>query len=609
MSQMDMYGFYTGKIFNAYDYLGAHTDISGTVFRVFAPNAEKISIIGDFNEWSETEMDKIYDGNFYECHIENAREGMKYKIRVYEKSGRFLDHCDPYGYGMELRPQNSSIIRNLDNYAFHDTDWMKKRTDGKNKPINIYEMHIGSWHTNPENENGWYHYNELADMLIPYLLENNYNYVEIMPICEYPSDASWGYQALGFYSPTSRYGEMDSLKEFVDKCHQNHIGVLLDFAPVHFAVDDFGLAEFDGTPLYEYPHKDIAYNEWGSKNFVHSRGEVQSFLQSSVTYWLKEYHFDGIRMDAISNMLYWQGNPDRGINHGAVNFIKKMNEHIKKEFPDIMLIAEDSTAYPGVTKPVSEGGLGFDYKWDMGWMNDTLEYFKENTADRIRDYHKLTFSMQYFYSEHFLMPFSHDEVVHGKATILQKMNGSYDVKFPQARALYMYMYAHPGKKLNFMGNENGQLREWDEKQEQDWNLLSYPKHDAFHQFMVSLNKIYLNNPAFYEKDYEKDGFEWIDCTNGYSAAYAFLRKGAEQNILAVFNFSDSLIPEYELVVSQVKEMTLLLDSGWECFGGNQTKKTETIPVEMNRVSVCMEPFSAKYYIIKKSRSAGKEKCS
>lgn len=597
MSQMDMYGFYTGRIFNAYQYLGAHIDITGTVFRVFAPNAEKVSIIGDFNKWCETEMEKIYDGNFYECHIREAKEGMRYKIRVHEKRGRFIDHCDPYGYGMELRPQNSSIIRNLDNYVFHDSKWMKKRTDGKKEPVNIYEVHLGSWHTNPEDENGWYSYSKAADMLIPYLLENHYNYVEIMPLCEYPCDASWGYQALGFYSPTSRYGDMDSLKQFVDKCHQNNIGVILDFAPVHFAVDDFGLAEFDGTPLYEYPHRDIAYNEWGSKNFAHSRGEVQSFLQSSVMYWIKEYHFDGIRMDAISNMIYWQGNADRGVNQGAVNFIKRMNESIKKEYPDVMLIAEDSTAYPDVTKSVSEGGLGFDYKWDMGWMNDTLEYFRENTADRIRDYYKLTFSMHYFYSEQFIMPFSHDEVVHGKATILQKMNGSYEEKFPQARALYMYMYAHPGKKLNFMGNENGQFREWDESTEQDWELLKYPKHDSFHQFMKTLNEIYMKNPALYEKDYAKDGFEWIACKNEGNAAYAFLRKGTNQTILAVFNFSGEVIAGYKLKLLNAGRITLLLDSNWECFGGTQPMDMVSVSVEKDMISMCLEPFSAKYYVV------------
>lgn len=590
---MDMYGFYTGKIFNAYEYLGAHLSSSGTTFRVFAPNAQKICVIGDFTNWAEIEMPRIYDGNFYEIFIEEAKEGMRYKLRVYSKNGKFIDHCDPFGYGMELRPQNASIIRDMSKYSFHDNEWIKNRTDYSDKPLNIYEIHFGSWKMNGQI---WYTYNELADKLVPYVKQNGYNAVELMPICEYPNDMSWGYQALGFYSPTSRYGTADDLKKFVDKCHVNGIAVILDFAPVHFAVDDFGLAEFDGTPLYEYPHKDIAYNEWGSKNFAHSRGEVRSFLQSSVMYWIKEYHFDGIRMDAISNMIYWQGNADRGINQGAVNFIQYMNKGIKSNFPDVMLIAEDSTAFPNVTKSVDDGGLGFDYKWDMGWMNDTLQYFKENSKDRIRDYHKLTFSMHYFYSEKFLLPFSHDEVVHGKATILQKMNGQYEEKFSQAKALYMYMYAHTGKKLNFMGNEIGQLREWDEKREQDWDLLKFPIHNSFHCFMTELNQFYLKSPAFYEMDYKKEGFIWTDCTNQYPAVYSFLRKSKTQTILVVLNFSDTDC-EYEIALPTDSNVTLVMDSDWEKYGGRTEEKKNIIRTRKKRLKLFVKNMSGKYYLI------------
>lgn len=596
-TQMDMYGFYTGKIFDAYEYLGAHVSSAGTTFRVFAPHAVRVSVIGDFNNWQETPMEQIYDGNFYECKIAQAGEGMCYKIRIYEKNGRFIDHCDPYGYGMELRPQNASIIRDLKKYTYQDAKWIRKRTAGLDKAVNIYELHPGSWRHNENDINGWYTYEELAKQLIPYVKENGYNYIEIMPLCEYPCDESWGYQALGFFSPTSRYGDMNQLKALIDECHRNEIGVILDFALVHFAVDDFGLAEFDGTPLYEYPHPDVAYNEWGSKNFIHSRGEVRSFLQSAVMYWIKEYHIDGIRMDAISNMIYWQGNPSRGENKGAIAFLQYMNAGIKEKYPDVMLIAEDSTAYPNVTKTIEEHGLGFDYKWDMGWMNDTLEYFKENTADRIRDYHKLTFSMQYFYSERFVMPFSHDEVVHGKATILQKMNGDYEDKFPQARALYTYMYAHPGKKLNFMGNENGQLREWSEKQEQDWELLTYPNHDSFHRFSRELSRLYLQTPALYEQDYEKEGFEWIKGIADGTAVYAFTRKGANQKILAVFNFSDTDIEELILPIQELKKAELIFDSNWEHFGGNVAAIYKECMVKKSSLTVKMERFSGKYFEI------------
>lgn len=595
---MDMYGFYTGKIFDAYEYLGAHISGQGTIFRVFAPNAEKVSIIGDFSEWTDIPMEKVYDGNFYECFVPEAKEGMRYKVRIYEKSGRFLDHGDPYGYGMEVRPQNCSIIRNMDKYIFHDNTWMKKRKDGVDRAVNIYEVHLGSWKMKDAKHSVCYTYSEFADRIIPYLKENSYNYLEIMPICEYPCDESWGYQALGFYSPTSRYGSADELKQMVDKCHQNDIGVLLDFAPVHFAVDDFGLANFDGTPLYEYPHVDVGYNEWGSRNFAHSRGEVRSFLQSAVFYWLKEYHFDGIRMDAISNMIYWQGNPERGVNKNAVSFIQYMNQEIKKQDPSVMLIAEDSTAFEGVTKSVEQGGLGFDYKWDMGWMNDTLEYFKEDTDGRIRDYYKLTFSMQYFYSERFLLPLSHDEVVHGKATIMQKMNGQYEQKFPQARVFYMYMYAHPGKKLNFMGNEIGQMREWDEKREQDWDLAAYPKHNSFRYFMRRLGQFYLANEALYKNDYGREGFLWTDCHNQERCIYTFIRKTPIQSILTIFNLSEKAQEEYRAETGDYKNARLVFDSNWECFGGNLAEKEICFEIVNQEILMDLEPFSAKYLILK-----------
>lgn len=573
---MDMYGFYTGKIFNAYEYLGAHLENDKAVIRVFAPNAEAVGVIGDFSNWNEISMQKIYDGNFYECHVPNAEAGMRYKIRIHEKSGRIIDHSDPYGFSTELRPQNASILYDRHKYHFKDGEWMNSRTDGKNKAVNIYELHIGSWKTKTDDENGWFHYDEIAKPLIDYVKENGYNYIEIMPLCEYPLDASWGYQAIGFFSPTSRYGEADGLKELVNKCHQNGIGVILDFAPVHFAVNDYGLANFDGTPLYEYPHTDVAYNEWGSKNFAHSRGEVRSFLQSAVKYWLEEFHFDGIRIDAVRNMIYWQGDTERGVNHSAVEFIQYMNKEIKKQYPDVMLIAEDSTAYPMVTAPVDDGGLGFDYKWDMGWMHDTLEYFQGNTAYRSANYHKLTFSMHYFYSERFILPLSHDEVVHGKATILQKMNGEYEEKFPQARALYMYMYAHPGKKLNFMGNEIGQLREWSETQQQDWEILKYPKHDVFHHFMTDLNNIYLKYDALSKEDYDGTGFQWADCSGTYKCVYAFLRKTDDQQILAVYNFSDTEYENYTLSFEHKVQAELLLNSDWECYGGTTPKLHETL---------------------------------
>ena len=485
---MDFYGFYTGKVFDAYKYLGAHVTDAGVTFRTFAPSASKISVIGEFNEWEESPMEKVHDGNFWEFTAEDARPGMMYKYRIYDKSGQFIDHCDPYGYGMELRPNTASIIRETDTFRFHDSAWMKKRTSRLKEALNIYEIHFGSFRKPSDEPDAWYNYEEMADILIPYLKENGYNYLEIMPLTEYPSDESWGYQGTGFFSPTSRYGTADQLKAFVDACHRNNIGIILDFVPVHFAVDYYALANYDGTALYEYPHAAVGQSEWGSCNFMHSRGEVRSFLQSAANYWLTEFHMDGLRMDAISRAIYWQGTPERGVNSNAVEFLKNMNRGLKKLHPSAILAAEDSTSFPGVTESPENGGLGFDYKWDMGWMNDTLDYFRTDPLFRGGCYHKLTFSMAYYYDSNYLLPLSHDEVVHGKATILQKMFGDYEMKFPQARAFYMYMYAHPGKKLNFMGNEIGHFREWDEKREQDWNLLDFPAHQDFHRFMADLNR-------------------------------------------------------------------------------------------------------------------------
>ena len=585
---MDMYGFYTGKIFDAYEYLGCHYEKDATVFRTFAPAAKKISVIGDFNSWQETEMKKVYDGNFWECEIQEVKPGERYKYRIYEKNGKVLDHCDPYGYGMELRPGTASVVRDMNAFRFSDSKWMRKRTDRKTEALNIYEIHAGSWRKKTEAETGWYDYNELAKLLIPYVKQQGYNYIELMPIAEHPCDNSWGYQSTGFFSPTSRYGTADDLKAFVNTCHRNDIGVILDFVPVHFAVDDYAIANYDGTALYEYPHTDVGYNEWGSKNFNHSRGEVQSYLQSNANYWLKEYHFDGLRMDAISNIIYWQGNKERGVNQNAVAFIQNMNRELKEKYPSAILCAEDSTAFPKVTESVESGGLGFDYKWDMGWMNDTLQYMQAAPEYRSRDYYKLTFSMMYFYDEHFLMPLSHDEVVHGKATIIQKMNGEYENKFAQAKSLYLYMYTHPGKKLNFMGNEIGQLREWDEKREQDWELLQYPVHDSFAKYMCNLNHLYLENTALYEKDYEREGFEWIDCKLQDDCVYSYFRKSKKQKIIVILNLSEST-KTYRLEIKKGERYTVALSTDAKKYGGSGlSRKTQ----HEEKMTVKLAPFSS-----------------
>lgn len=590
---MNMYDFYTGHAFDAYEYLGAHTAEKGIVFRTFAPNAKKASLLYE-NE--EIPMQTIYDGNFYEVTLPNAKTGDMYEYRIYSRNGNYTDHCDPYGFGMEMRPKHRSIITSLSNYTFNDTKWMKQRSDCSDKPLNIYELHLGSWR---RKENGdFYQYDEIAEPLVKYLKKSGYNYVELLPISEHPCDESWGYQNTGFFAPTSRYGTADKLMKFIDILHQKRIGVILDFVSVHFAVDEYGLAQYDGTALYEYPHKDVGVSEWGSYNFMHSRGEVRSFLQSCASYWLKEFHFDGIRMDAISRIIYWQGDETRGENGNAIDFIKVMNHGLKKQNPGCILIAEDSTNYPKVTEAVGSGGLGFDYKWDMGWMHDTLSYFQSMPEQRTELYHKLTFSMMYFKNERYLLPFSHDEAVHGKATILQKMNGEYKAKFPQARALYLYMTVYPGKKLNFMGNEIGQLREWDEKREQDWELRKYPLHDSFYHYISELNKIYLKHPSLSEWDYTENGFKWLDCHQEEKCLYAIQRKSKNETIAAVFNFGGKKQIDYKIALPEAKKADALLYTDWERFGGNTPEETEICKLSDGVLFSTIEAFSGILIIIK-----------
>lgn len=584
---MNFQDFYAGKEFEAYQWLGAHLTDRGAIFRTFAPAACGINVCLQGKEYS---MKKVYDGNFYEVFIPDVSDGDTYEYQIFQSNGQSRLHCDPFGYGMELRPDHKSVIRNLSSYSFSDQDWMRIRNEQINGPLNVYELHLGSWRKKGSDGTGWYRYDEIPQLLIPYLKESGYNYLEIMPICEYPCDESWGYQPTGFYAPTSRYGSSTELKKMVDLFHQHEIGVILDFVPVHFAIDDYALVHYDGTALFEYPHSDVGVSEWGSYNFMHSRGEVRSFLQSCANYWLTEYHFDGLRMDAISRIIYWQGDERRGVNGNAIEFLKVMNTKLKQKNPGCLLIAEDSTDYPGVTKAAPEG-LGFDYKWDMGWMHDTLNYFQTAPQYRPSCYHKLTFSMMYFSKERYLLSFSHDEVVHGKATILQKMYGDYAIKFPQARVLYLYMMLHPGKKLNFMGNEFGQLREWDERREQDWLLFKYPIHDAFYHYMSELNHLYLSHPAFFAADYDPDGFCWLDCHQENRCIYAIQRRGSNERLIGILNLSEQTQEDYALPVEISCPPALLLHTDWERFNGTVPETRLPWQQEENTYRFCLPPFS------------------
>ena len=588
---MDMQAFYTGHAFDAYEFFGAHSYFGGTHFAVWAPAAQYVQVVGEFGEYG---MHRTYAG-VWEADVNGADAGMAYQYRVTGANGRCVDHCDPYGFAMKLRPDGRSIIAERPT-GFADEAWLAARSKNYDKPLNIYEVHMGSWQQ--KEDGSWYTYAELAELLPAYCKKYGYTHLELMPLAEYPFDGSWGYQTTGFFAPTSRYGTPDELAQFINACHKQGIGVILDFVPVHFAVDEYGLKEFDGTPLYEYPAASVGQSEWGSCNFMHSRGEIRCFIQSCADYWLRVFHADGLRMDAVSRLIYWQGDPNRGVNGSTLEFLKGMNAGLQQRHPTAILIAEDSTNFPKVTAPVEYGGLGFDYKWDLGWMNDTLDYFKKTPEERKHNLSKLTFSMMYAWNEHYILPFSHDENVHGKATIVQKMYGEYEGKFPQARALYLYMAIHPGKKLDFMGNEFAQLREWDESREQDWSVLKYPNHDSFRVFRKALNEAYLQNEGFWLREYDPAAFRWLDCAHPEKNACAIWRQGSEGGVLAAFNFGDTELTDYELTLPQKGKLTLLLDTDWTSFGGSTTKpaKGKALPAA-DKLTLNLPPFSGVLYAL------------
>ncbi len=572
---MNISKFFSGNCFDSYKYFGAHKywnmGEEGFIFRVYAPNAEAVELICSKDEWLPHEMKKDTNGVF-SLFFKDAFIGMLYKYRIHQSDGKITDKADPYAFFSELRPNTASIVTRLDNFEFDDVTWLKNRNENYNYPMNIYEIHMGSWKMKPHNEEepekGWHTYSEIADELIKYLKENYYTHVEIMPLSEHPLDGSWGYQVSGFFSVTSRYGTPQELMHFINKCHHNNIGVIIDFVPVHFISDTYALAMFDGTPLYEYSYPDIANSQWGSKNFNLSSPIVQSFLKSAANFWFDKYHVDGLRMDAINNAIYWQGDSNRGVNTKAIDFIKSMNYGLKQLNKGIMLIAEDSSNYLKVTAPVRYDGLGFDYKWNMGWMNDTIEYFQFTPEERIQKYNHLSFSMLYFYNDIYLLPVSHDEVVHGKATIMQKMWGTYEHKFPQCKTFYTYMFTHPGKKLNFMGNEIGQFREWDENKEVDWFMLKYPAHDSFYRYFRELCRIYYMTPALYSDEYDSKAFRWLEVNAPNECVFAYQRTVLNSSAVIVLNLSLNHYEHFRIGIDEPVIMEEILNSDSHIYGGN-----------------------------------------
>ena len=556
--------YHTGACFDLYRHLGAHPCKGGWSFRIWAPGALDVQLEGDFNGWQGAPMSRDNAG-VWSCTAK-AKEGQLYKFRVLGPDGSWVEHSDPCALAAELRPGTASRLFDLSRLEAQFTDgvWMAGQDKHYDRPMNIYEMHAGSWKRKPDGS--WYDYEELAQELIPWLVEHQYTHVELLPLAEHPFDGSWGYQNTGYFAPTSRYGTPVQFARFVNACHLAGIGVLMDFVPVHFAKNADGLARLDGTFLYEYD-SDVGQSEWGTCNFNFYRGEVRSFLNSAAAIWLDLYHCDGIRMDAISRALYWLGDPSRGVNQGAVQFLQNMNQGLHQRFPSAILTAEDSTNFLKVTAPVEYDGLGFDYKWDMGWMHDTLDFFATPFDQRRDAYHKLTFSMSYFYNELYLLSLSHDEMVHGKKTVIDKLWGTYEEKFAQARLLYFYMLTHPGKKLNFMGNEIAHFREWDEERELDWMLLRYPLHDAFHKYIAALNGLYHAEPALYEGEYNAACFEWVACQSRDEGIYAYLRKGRGGPLLAVMNTQPKAYLKYPLYLTEGCTARMLFSTDLQQWGG------------------------------------------
>ena len=548
------------------DIWGGHKDTDGKyIFRVLAPNADEVYIKGDFTSWENTRMTKNTKYGYFFIKL-NANPGDYYKYIVVHQ-GNWVEKTDPFAHAMDKEGDFASIITD-DSYDFSDEEFIKNRDKNFDKPLNIYEIHIGSWLRYNDNVN----FLDIVDRLVAYVKEMNYTHVEIMPITEYPYYPSWGYQSSGFFATSSRFGSPVDLKKFVDILHQNGIGVILDMVAVHFASDYFGLDHFDGTGMYESVYPDLKYSEWGSNNFDYSKGHVRSFMKSAMTYWLENFHFDGIRIDAVSYMIHYNGNKNRGVHRDNIDFIKDLNKTIHEAFPNVMLIAEDSSDYPQVTGKVEDGGLGFDYKWDLGWMNDTLRYFKTDSINRVNHQANINFSMFYYYNERFILPLSHDEVVHMKGAMINKMAGSYEEKFKELKLLYTYQMTHPGKKLNFMGNEIATFDEWNEHESINWDILKFPTHDDIHRYVKDLNALYLESPAFFEKDYEEDGFSWKVVDDNINSVFAYERKAGDDRYLVVLNMTNTYKARYEIPYDEEVEFVEVLDSLSETYGGSRWDK-------------------------------------
>ena len=567
--------FFNFGSFQSYEYFGVHPMtktkdgkiLTGFVFRLYAPNATEVFVVGDFNLWKAQDhpMEKVHEWGIYEAFVANAKLGDRYKYQFKNTYGVVVQKADPYAFEAEVRPLTASVVTTYQGFQWHDEAYLANRNRNFDRPMAIYEVHLGSW-KKPEKKE-FFSYEDMAEQLIPYVLEHGFTHIELMPLTQHPFDGSWGYQTTGFHAVDSRYGSLNGLMTFIDRCHQVGLGVILDFVVVHFASDGFGLHEFDGSKLYEYFDPRRTFSQWGSPQFDLSKPVVRSMLFSSINYFISMFHLDGIRIDAVSNIVYWDGNTQQGENSGGIAFIRDLNSFIHTYHPTVMSIAEDSTSFGGVTRPVESGGLGFDYKWDMGWMNDTLKYYGVDFVYKFYDHHKLTFSMHYFYSDNFMLPLSHDEVVHGKGTIVNKMWGNYDEKFALLRNLYTYQWMHPGKKLIFMGNEIASFDEWSEKKSLPWFFTHYPKHDSVRTLFKDLNRIYKQEPSLHVEEHNPARFRWLMVDNRQDNIYVFERKVNHSTIIIVLNMKGNYYNDYDIGVFEPGTYQEILNSDNEIYSG------------------------------------------
>ena len=600
--------FYSGRDCRAFDYMGAHPFVQdgeqGYLFRVYAPEAEKVSVMGEFNDWNrDADYMARDEQGIWEKFIPNIPEYAAYKYSVWAKSGDVFDKSDPYGFHFETRPGNATKAYDIDGYEWGDAswlDWRKKHLPYSN-PVNIYECHLGSWKMHEDGN--FYSYRQLADELVPYVKEMGYTHIEFMPLTEYPFDGSWGYQVIGYFAATSRYGTPKDLMYLIDKAHQAGLGVIMDWVPAHFPKDGCGLVEFDGSHLYEYadPLK-MEHKEWGTRVFDYGKVSTRNLLFSSAMFWIEKFHMDGLRVDAVASMLYldynrqgeWRPNVHGGReNLEAIDFLRLLNEYILTDHPDVMMIAEESTAWPMVTKPGYDGGLGFNFKWNMGWMNDMLCYCSADPFFRKDMHDKITFSFMYAFSENYILPLSHDEVVHGKCSLISKMPPPYENQFGGLRALYGYMAAHPGKKMLFMGGEFAQFSEWAYQRGLDWMLLDYPAHRQMQAYVKALNHFYLATPQLWEQDTDWRGFEWISHEDNRNNIIAFRRVAKDgSDIVVVVNFSPEEQQEYRIGVPITGTYEEIFTSDKTEFGGsgmaNGKLKTENKPMHGQEQSIVLK---------------------